>query len=196
VAEPVALPPTGAMVVPLGVMIGIAVPVVLAPLGTAVGVVGPVVLGMVTLFGETVVPGVVTAFGETVLPGVVTAFGLAFGNTVWLEFTDEPALGLVTVFGVMTTPVPEVLGVTVALGPAVLGATVELGPVVFGATVVLGPVKTLVLALVGFCAFAAPLGAIVVARGTEPCWPVCERQAGRWTEESIMQLVPGGNVAF
>jgi hypothetical protein len=141
----VALPPTGAKVVPFGVMIGI--PVVLAPFGTA----GPVVFGTVTLFGETVVPGVPTAFGETAPPGV-TVFGLVFGKTVWLEFTE----GLTVVFGRMTVPVAPLFGMTV-----------ELGPLVFGATVELGPVKTLVLALVGFCAFAAPLTVVLLC--TEPC---------------------------
>jgi hypothetical protein len=170
------------MVVPLGVMIGIVEPVVLAPFGMAVGVVGPVVFGTFALFGKTV------------LAGGVTALGFVFGNTVRLEFTDDPLLGVTTVFGVMTTPVPEVFGVTVAPGPEVGGATVEPGPVV-GAIVAPGPVKTLGLALVGFCALAAPLGWMVGARGTEPCRPDCVRQAGRCSDGSIMQLVPGANVA-
>jgi len=163
VAEPVALPPpTGAMVVPFGVMMG--TPVVLAPFGTAVGVVGPVVFGTVTLFGETTVPGVPTAFGETVPPGV-TVFGAVFGRTVCPAFTE----GFTVVFGRMTVPVGPLLGMTVELGPVVSGATVELGPVVFGATVELGPVRTLVLALVGFCALAAPLTVVLLC--TDPCWP-------------------------
>jgi hypothetical protein len=153
------------------------VPVVLAPGGTIIGLVGPVVVGEGTAFGEMVLPGA-TAFGETVPPGV-TAFGLLFGITVRLEFTVAP-----------------LLGTTVVLGPEVSGATVVLGPDVSGATVALGPVKKLGLALVGFCALAAPLGAMVVLVVAARCCCCWARQAGRWVAVCIMQLVPGGKAVF
>lgn len=118
---------------------------------------------------------------------------------VWLELTLVPPLGTTIVLG------PEVFGATVVLAPAVFGATVVLGPDVSGATVVLGPVKKLG-ELVGFCALADPLGAMVTPFGlgamvvllvvAARCCCCCARQAGRWVAVSIMQLVPAGKAAF
>jgi len=160
-----------------------------------IGVVGPVVFGIGTVFGITVPPGT-TWLGDTVVPGAVTAFGLAFGKTVWPELTEVPVFGTTVVPVVL--PVPELFGITVELGPVVFGATVALGPAVLGATVELGPVRTLVLALVGFCVLAEPLSGApvlgIVVLGTEPICRACARQAGCSAAVNIMQLVPGGNV--